>query len=74
MKKRIAEVTFEEFDRWCNERACDGNWSALTALFCIERVSEVLSVRPIFGRRKAREVKWNEIKAEYFNCDAEIEL
>lgn len=25
-------MTFKEFETWCNERACDGCWSMLTAI------------------------------------------
>lgn len=74
MKKKIEDVTFEEFDDWCNRRACDGRWDIVTALSCCQICNEVLSVRPLFGREKAREKRWNELKVEHFEADAEIEL
>ena len=74
MKKRIADVTFEEFDKWCNDRACDGAWSFDTAIICCEAVRRVLSVKKLFGRKKAREKEWERIRAEYFKLDAEIEV
>lgn len=73
-KKRISEVTFEEFDTWCNTRACDGAWSMSTAMVCIEVFNEVMKVKPLIGRKKAREKKWQAIRADYFNLDAEIEV
>ena len=73
-KKKIADITFDEFDKWCNDRACDGDWSISVAVNCIEAVKQVLAVKPLFGRKKAREKEWERIKNEYFNVDAEIEL
>jgi hypothetical protein len=74
MKKKFRDVTFDEFNRWCNERACDGAWSMFLAINCIEAVRRVLKVKPLFGRKKAREKEWERIKNEHFNLDAEIEV
>lgn len=74
VKKRVGDCTFKEFIGWCNMRACDGAWSMDTAIICIKAVNEVYKVKPLFGRKKAREKKWKEIRAEYFNLDAEIEV
>lgn len=73
-KKRIGECTFEEISAWWNMRACDGAWSMATAIICTKVAEEVYKVKPLFGRKKAREKKWKEIRAEYFNLDAEIEV
>ena len=74
MKKQIKDVTFEEFIRWCNRRACDGQWSYQVAIICLEVVNKVTSVKPLFGKKKKREKKWNEIKGEYFVLETEIEV
>lgn len=74
MKKKIKDVTFEEFDEWCNGRACDGQWSMFLALNCSEAIRRVLAVKPLFGRKKAREKEWERIKNEHFKLDAELEL
>ena len=74
MKKKIKDVTFEEFYEWCNRRACDGQWSMLLALNCSEAIRRVLAVKPLFGRNKAREKEWERIKNEHFKLDAELEL
>ena len=74
MKKKIKDVTFEEFDEWCNGRACDGQWSMFLALNCSEAIRRVLAVKPLFSRKKAREKEWERIKNEYFKLDAELEL
>lgn len=26
MMKKVKDITFEEFDKWANDRACDGGW------------------------------------------------
>lgn len=74
MKKKLRDVSFEEFDKWANERACDGAWSINDALNSAEAIRLVLKVRPLFGRKKAREKEWERIKREYFKLDAEIEV
>lgn len=74
MKKKIKDITFKEFDEWANIRACDAGWSFCEALASAEAISEVLKVKPFFGKAKKREEKWNEIKAEYFNLEKEIEI
>ena len=48
-------LTFEEFKKWCNMRACDGQWSMFAACFYIEAIGQVLKVKPLFGRKRARE-------------------
>lgn len=74
MKKKMKDMTFEEFKKWCNMRACDGQWSMFAACIYIEAITQVLKVKPLFGRKKAREKEWERIKNEYFNLDAEYEL
>ena len=74
MKKKMKDLTFEEFKKWCNMRACDGQWSMFAACFYIEAINQVLKVKPLFGRKKAREKEWERIKNEYFNLDAEYKL
>ena len=74
MKKKIKDVTFEEFDEWCNGRACDGQWSMFMAVNCMEIIRQVLKVKPLFGRKKAREKEWERIKNERFKLDVEYEL
>ena len=74
MRKKMKDITFEEFDEWCNMRACDCQWSLFMAVNCIEAIRQVLKVKPLFRRKKAREKEWERIKNEHFNLDAEIEL
>ena len=74
MRKKVKDITFEEFIRWANDRACDGGWGMGTAIVCIEVIDLVLAVKPIFWRKKAREKKWREIKGKYFDLEAELEI
>ena len=74
MKKKMKDITFKEFDEWCNKRACDGKWSMFMAVNCAEAIRRVLKVKPLFGRKQAREKEWERIKNEHFNLDAEFDL
>ena len=74
MKKKMKDITFEEFNEWCNIRACDGQWSMFMAINCIEAIRQVRKVKPLFGRKKAREKEWIRIKNDHFNLDTEYEL
>ena len=74
MKKKMKEVTFKEFVIWVNNRACDGAWSIYDVFVSAEVIRMILNVKPLFGRKKAREREWERIKGDYFNLDAEIEV
>lgn len=37
-------MTFKEFEKWCNERSCDGCWGMMTALECIDLVETIRKV------------------------------
>ena len=74
MTKKVKDITFEEFAKWCNERACDGQWSMGTAITCIEVYRKVNTVKPLFGKKKKREEEWNKIKGSYLNLEAEMEV
>ena len=52
MKKKMKDITFEEFNEWCNMRACDGQWSMFMAANCIEAIRQVRKVKPLFGKKK----------------------
>lgn len=44
-------MKFKEFVSWCNDRSCDGCWSMLTAITCIELIKIVRKV-PFWKREK----------------------
>ena len=52
-------MTYKEFVCWCNERACDGRWSAGTAMYCIDTVNRINAL-PFWKRRK----EWLKVKDE----------
>lgn len=72
--KPIRDITFKEFSEWANDRACDGRWSIFMAITCCNAVKEVMCVKPLFGRRKAREQAWERIKAKYFELDGKLDV
>ena len=74
MKKTIGEITFKEFSKFCNARACDGKWGLETAIICCDAMREVYKEKPLFRKNKAQEQKWQKIKGEFFNLDAEIDI
>lgn len=39
-------MTFKEFDRWCNERACDGLWGYLEFNYCVSIIKDVRRMMP----------------------------
>lgn len=44
-------MKYKEFTNWCNQRACDGCWSARTAIYCIG-VCEIINSYPFWKREK----------------------
>lgn len=62
----ISNMTYEEFSKWCNERACDGQWGMLMAISCAGMIKEVeVSVKGKLFKRKEREKAWENLKAKY---------
>lgn len=49
-------MTLRQFRAWCNQRACDGCWSANVALYCIELMRNMEKI-PWWRRRKV----WGKI-------------
>ena len=45
-------MSFKEFKKWCNDRACDGCWGLLEALTCINIVRDINKL-PFWKRGKA---------------------
>ena len=52
-------MTFKEFAKWCNERACDGCWGFNEAIICIDAGSQIRKL-PFWKREKA----WREINSK----------
>ena len=49
-------MTFKQFKRWCNDRACDGRWGYEDAVYCIELIQDMMKI-PWWKRNKA----WKKI-------------
>lgn len=52
-------MTFKQFKRWCNDRACDGCWGYNDALYCIELVQNMMKI-PWWKRKKV----WKKIEPQ----------
>lgn len=65
----ILNMSCEEFYEFCNDRACDGKWSVVEALVCLDIVDKLnnVKVKGFFFKKKklkkAREEKWQKIKS-----------
>ena len=44
-------MTFKQFRKWCNERACDGCWGMSTAIVCL-RIAETVNRLPFWRRER----------------------
>ncbi len=56
-------MTYKEFLKWCNDRACDGYWGFTVAIDCAS-ICDAIYAQPFWKRKKF----WNEI-----NKDNQIE-
>ena len=50
-------MTWKQFQKWCNERACDGYWGYQEAMLCID-VMKMIRQLPFWKRARV----WNQIK------------
>ena len=69
MKKKIRDVTREEYLRWANDRAADGHWSLEMALVALQDTKKIYKTP-----KRYREDVWQEIKNDHYNLDAEMEI
>lgn len=69
MKKKIRDITCQEYLRWANDRAADGHWSSETALVVIQDTKKIYKAFPLF-----REKIWEQIKNDHYQLDTEIEI
>jgi hypothetical protein len=51
-------MKYKEFVEWCNQRACDGNWNEVMAMFCISIMD---TIRPLYFWQ--REKRWRELNS-----------
>lgn len=66
-------MTYNQFISWCNERACDGNWTFYEALSYSTLATKInnVKVKGIFNRAKridaAKEHLWKLFLSEFFS-------
>lgn len=63
----LETMTYEEFKRYCNDRACDGRWSMLEAIACLKVIEEIdsIKIKGLFKKKRtleARELEWRRRK------------
>ena len=58
----VMGMTFKQFRKWCNERACDGCWGYHEAILCIDVGREILKL-PSWKREKV----WKQIELRMLN-------
>lgn len=52
-------MKYKEFNAWCNQRACDGCWSMMAAMFCVHILKEVKKI-PFWKREKVWKEKYEQ--------------
>lgn len=52
-------MTFKEYKKWCNERACDGCWGLIEAMSCIE-LYQTIEKLPFWKREKIWKEKYEQ--------------
>lgn len=52
-------MKYKEFRAWCNQRAADGCWGMMTAMFCTHILKEVNEI-PFWKREKVWKEKYEE--------------
>jgi hypothetical protein len=60
MKKKVRDLTLDDYKTYCNLRTYDGNWSMEMALICIDFLSK-LPKRKIFENKKKYKAKCEKI-------------
>lgn len=65
MNISLGNMSYQEFKKWCNDRACDERWSELEAMACLQVIKEIdsIKVKGLFKRKetlRAREIEWKK--------------
>lgn len=61
----LKNMTYQEFKKWCSDRASDGQWSMLEAMACLDVIKEIdkIKVKGLFKKKatmRAREIEWRK--------------
>lgn len=67
MDIKLENMSYQEFKKYCSDRACDGQWSMLEAMACLNVIEEIdkIKVKGLFKKKKtleAREIEWKKKK------------
>lgn len=62
----LKNMTYKEFFKYCEERACDGRWSLNEATICLSVIDkiEAIKAKGFFKKRKTellKEEAWKQI-------------
>lgn len=57
--KDITKLTYRQFKDWCNERCCDGRWSAMHALIAIN-IIEAMDKQSFWKKNSEWENNWKQ--------------
>ena len=65
MNLNLENMSYQEFKEWCEDRACDGRWSMLEAIACLDIIKEIdnIKAKGLFKKKatlKAREEAWKK--------------
>ena len=66
MDVNLEGMSYKDFKKYCNDRACDGKWSMLEAMACLDIIDKIdsIKVKGLFSltnrkkTKKARELAW----------------
>ncbi len=66
MDINLETTSYQDFKKYCNDRACDGKWSLLDAMACIQIINEIdsIKVKGLFKKKqtlRAREQEWKNV-------------
>ena len=64
----IEGMSYEDFVKFCNDRACDGKWSMIEAMACLDIINTINKIKvKSFGfipnkrkTKEAREKEWRK--------------
>lgn len=65
MDIKLENMSYQEFKKYCRDRASDGQWSMLEAMACLHIIREIdsIKVKGFFKRKatlRAREEAWKK--------------
>lgn len=63
MDINLENMSYQDFKKYCKDRSCDGQWSMIEAIACLDLIDKIdsIKVKGLFSKKKtleAREVAW----------------